>query len=446
MDSHRVNFLASSGVRRLSPRRPPLQTLSCLGLCLLSQGLYAAEYSVKPRAQLSAEFDDNKLLRNSVNTPRHDSVVGSILDISAELAIATETSTLNLTPRGRLARYTEYTETNKIGNQTLDRPVDLDYDNVYVDFGGKREFERVVLEMEGNYTRDTVLTSETLADQPSGFRLVNTPHQSISVNPSVTYEVSERNALKFSGSYADVTYEEAPGYSDYTYQLASLTDLHKLTERDEITGTVFYSRFEAPEPDQPLTLLVTSNQSDNIGFQAGYTRIFSETLKGSIGAGFISSDLEFAQFINLPTGLTEITREKTSDIGLLLDASLEKEFENTTLNGTYSRSVSPSGYAAQDTRDALRLSAIHNFTERLESGMFFDYTQSESQGGGTAGTQQRDYLRLEARLRYRLSEYWSLIGSYIYSRQDSDNAPEAAESNAALVSLSYDGQKWSMSR
>jgi hypothetical protein len=428
-------------------RRSTARFLACLSLCLSAERLVADEYSFTPSINFSTEFDDNKRL-----TPNpHDSVFGGLLDVSGQFGIATETSTLHLSPRARIARYTEYTE--KVENAK--QKTDLDYESFYVDFGGKRTFDRLVLGMQGNYTRDTTLTSELAGTGTGTGLLTNQVRQSISINPSISYELSERNLVSLGGGYTEVTYEDtdATGLANYTSQTVNLSDTHQVTEKDQLTGSLFVSRSDVPEhtqsKDGPFTTR-SSSLADNVGAQLAYSHAFSETLKGDVGAGFIVSDLEFTQstlFDGAPIGPPATIRE--TDIGPLFDASITKKFETTTLMGSYGRSVSPSGFGSQSTQDAVRLTATHDLTERLDSGMFFDYVSNEFQGGqNTNLNSSRDYLRVETRLRYSLSPFWSLAAAYIYSRQEFGSTvnAETPESNAGMITLTYSSEKQAMSR
>lgn len=379
------------------------RVLACLILALSSQGISAAEWSAKPIVYAGAEFNDNKRL----TTLPHDSVLGGIFDASAQLAVATEASSLNLVPRVRLSFYTP------------DRETDLDSEDIFFDFSGNHTRERALWKLNGNYTRDTTLTSEL---ETTGLTQVNRQRQSIYLAPSVDYAIAEKNTLQLGFGYTDVVYEDAQrtGLVDYTYKTASLTDTHQLSEFEQVNGTLFVSRFEAPE---------SSTTTDSLGLQLGYTRTFSESLKASLAIGFIASEIELI--------------EKTRDVGPLFDVSVEKKLEATVFTGIYSRAVSPTGSGTQDTLDRLRLSVNHKISEQLDANLGFSFVQSETQAA-IAGDASRDYARLDARIRYRLTEFWSLIGGYSYSR--AEGSLEPADSNGILLTLAYEGEKWAISR
>lgn len=85
----------------------------------------------------------------------------------------------------------------------------------------------------------------------------------------------------------------------------------------------------------------------------------------------------------------------------------------------------------------------HKISEQLDANLGFSFFRREDQAA-ISGDVSRDYARLDARIRYRLTEFWSLIGGYSYSR--AEGSLEPAESNGILLTLAYEGEKWSISR
>jgi hypothetical protein len=450
--------------------KPVPRIFLTLPLTMWSLASPAAEWSVTPKASATTVYDDNLRL----DSGPHDSVFGAILELSAEMAVATEVSTVNLAPRVRLERYTE----DHTGSGKDEREIDLDNEQFYLDFSGKHRIERTILQLRGNFTRDTTLTSEREPVDPSqggtavtGFIQDRKVRQSFDVNPSVAYEMSEKNTIQVGAGYRDVSYSDAEntGLADFTYKSANLSDTHMLTEYDQLMGSVFVSQQESegfPEIDRQLISLnpliiaelsQTSTQTDSLGGQLQYTHWFSDTLKGSIGAGVITSDMEIVQnFLDAARNPIANPRiDEDSDTGFLFNASAEKKFEQTTVTGSFARSVNPSGFGGQNSQDDLFLSALHQISPRLDGGLNFRYLRTEAQSKAFNNLQNqsgrnlsRDYLSINTRLAYRLTEFWSLSAAYTYSSQDVDTQPEAisADSNGLLFSINYDGQKRAIAR
>lgn len=392
-------------------------------LCLLCSASFGAEWSLQPRLRAGTEFNDNKRLTLSA----HDSVFGSSFEFGGALTYASEVNAVKLTPRTRILRYTE------------DSGVDLDSEDVFVDGLAEHTGERFGWDLRSNFTRDTTLVSEL---ETTGITQVNKIHQSYELSPSVSYLVTEYNTIRLGGTYNDVVYEDAEntGLLDYDYASVSLSDSYTITDRSQLTASVFYSRFE------PVESAGNRSKTESIGGQAGYQWVWSDALQGSVALGYVSNDVQQTEIVQIPFGPFSFPIEvesNTTEGGLLVDATIEKTLENSLLSGSFRRAVIPTGNGRQDTRDALRFSARHDFTDRTQADVGFVYTNSTDQ---SQQENSRDYFRIEAAWRYRLSERLSLSVSYAHARLASTSSDEAALSNALFVTLGFDGDKWTLSR
>lgn len=396
-------------------------------LCLLCGASFGAEWSLQPRLRAGTEFNDNKRLTLSA----HDSVFGSSFELGGALTYASEVNAVKLTPRTRISRYTE------------DAGVDLDSEDVFVDGLAEHTGERFGSELRSNFTRDTTLTSEL---ETTGITQVRKIHQSYELSPSVSYLVTEYNTIRLGGTYNDVVYEDAEttGLLDYEYASVSLSDSYTVTDRSHLTASVFYSRFEP---------VGNGSKTESVGGQAGYQWVWSDALQGSVALGYVSNDVQQTrdepQVVQTPIGPVSFccipVERNTTEGGLLVDATIEQALENSLLTGSFRRRVIPTGNGRQDTQDALRFSARHDFTDRTQAEVGFVYTNSTDQSQGNEDN-SRDYFRIEAAWRYRLSERLSLSVSYAHARLASTSGDEAALSNALFVTLGFDGDKWTLSR
>jgi hypothetical protein len=261
--------------------------------------------------------------------------------------------------------------------------------------------------------------------------------------------------------YSDVSYGGTGSFSNYSYTNAYATLSHALKETDSIFATVFTSEFS------PQSTPTSSSNTNNYGFTAGYSGTFWETWKASLSGGVNISDSRFTQVdqIALPEinsclaaggrvsiasrQLVCVAEEESLDAGLLFDAKLEKRFEAATLSAGYSRSVSPSSTGSQQSTDVISIAGDYRLSETLSSHTGFIYSDVSYQGAGDAGATRsgRTYATVVTSLTWRMSDYWSLIGSYTYSQQAlENNADEVAASHAVGLSLSYDGRKLGVSR
>jgi hypothetical protein len=402
--------------------------------------LSATEWSVTPRVKMSAEVNDNKrLIRSSVEKQlgkTHDPVVGGLLDLSAEAAMNTESTKLYFSPRAVLSRYTRD-----------GLPGGLSSENFYIDFGGTHALnERLTIGLRGNYTYDTTLTSElqTTGRTQSRFR-----RSTIDLNPTIAYATSERNTVQGGINYTNTMYESQArqvGLLDYLYQGVYLADTYKLNDKEEVSATVSANRFEPANVTSSVLVngktvpfQVQKSTTDNLSFEAGYSRKFSESLKGSVEAGVIHTRTDtkthvLGNFLGTQT---------TSDLGFLFDISATKTFERAELSAGFSRRVIPSGFGSQITQNELRVAANHKFSERFNGGLNLLWDDNHYTANRFSSIAPNEYQRAEPYLRYQLTPFWYLMAQYIYSRSSRSDSSrdDTTDSNAFLFSVGYDGEK-----
>lgn len=455
---------------------------------MLSCQLNAAEYAVTPFANARVQADTNKRL----TTGPHDTVYGTVIDAGALFTAQSETSYLSLSPKLSVSRFTDD------GNN-----VDQDREDYFIDATGSHRLnERVTLGAFLNFANTGVIGSE-LEDQglvlfESGLTSagINTVSESfsrktISAGPSITYAFSERDSLRLGGSYTDVTYDRKDTLlSDYIYYSVNVAWIRQLSETDQIITSIFASKQDPELNFQVLNSVGPSPQSlqhqfDQIGATVAYVHSFSETLTGnfSVGARKTKGDfpdlIDFDFFLNPQSAailggsiinrsdpalavllaldpqflkdssvVNRIYRQgHTDNTGLLLDLSLEKLFERTTVRASLSRASLPSGTGVTE-RDELSLTAIHLLSDRLSANGAFRYfsTQSESQETLSQGfNQSTDQIRLEAGLDWRMTEFWTVGGGYSFY-QISPDAGNSADNHAVFVRVAYNGRKYAISR
>lgn len=385
---------------------------------LLPGAALAAEYFYEPRASFHAQVNDNPLL-----TQEKDTVYGGFTDLQLEFGAATERSSLSLTPRGRIYRFA-----------SDDR---LDREDLILDLAGRHLFtERLSSGLAFNFTQDTTTTSEA---EDTGLVRVRTNRTSKNVSPSLSYALTDRDTLSASFSWTDVAYEETVtrAFTDYEYLNLSGVWQRQFSETSVLFATLFVSRFKTPQ---------TEGETDSIGFQAGFERAFTETLSGRVAVGAIHSEFEFLERIIIPPFIF-VRPAESDDTGVLLDFSLTKRFEVSSVTVSYVSSVSPSGRGAQQSQDRWKLLGNYRINERLTALLDVEYLVSESQSAGVGSPAlDRTYWRAEPRLRWRWTENWSVVGAYRYVNQEYDTAPDAADSNAVTVSLVWAGDRSSISR
>ncbi|MGE0385226.1 MAG: hypothetical protein AB7Q97_10885 [Gammaproteobacteria bacterium] len=374
-----------------------------------------------PQTKLRGEFNDNRRM----TTGPHESIFGMQVEAGGSFDYDSEVLDLNLTPLGRFVRYTGAD--------------DLDSETGSVDASGLRKFERWAMGLGTNFTRDTTLVTEL---DTTGQIAANKYVNSASVQPYVSYIISEIDSLRLQYGYTDVSYEDAQGtgFRDYTYASASATWSHVFSEKNQATASVYYNDYDVPDDQSP-------SQTDTYGLQATWKHKFSSTLDATVGAGVLVSKADFValalagnQFVLLP--------QDSSDNGYTVMADVIKKFERGNLSVNFSRNVYPSSRGAQVIRTDLKAEYYYRFTPYFAGAVGGRYINAESQrpDQATISDLNRDYYQVYARLGYRISPHWEATGAYYFSDQKFSQATSSANANSVHLILQYNGDSLTLLR
>lgn len=407
---------------RLLSIRPRALAAALLALC--SAQAAATEFAVTPLLRLGGEFNTNRLLRPQ-DTP---DVVGARADVALAFEGNSPRTRVRVQPRARRAQYDE-----DIGLNRTDVFVDLNADHAWNAFwrGG----------VDFNFTRDSTVTSDT-EDQG----LVFSPRSRIqrTLNARLTHDWSDRNRFDFSASYSDVVYGEGVAlFSDYTYKSVNGIWTHVLGPRDSVSLSLFHSWFNSFQ---------TENRSRNVGLQLGWRRAWSEKLSSALSVGSIWSELSFVnRFVGLaftPDGrlvFVEVREPgRASDQGLLLDFSVDRQWERGAAGLAFSHTVTPTGRGAQSTTDEVDLSLTRRLSERMRARLAVGYLREDF---GSSGEQafNRERVRGELSLIWRLSQFWSVRSAYSYVHEQRSSALGSASANRLMLTFIYSGDRRSVS-
>ncbi len=381
---------------------------------VISGAASAAEWYLVPGAEVRTVYHDNFTLASIGGR----SVWGTLLELQSEVGVRTEVSGLALTPRLEINRY----------------PGDGEFDSndPSVALTAYRTLERGELRLDGAYTRDTTLRrglDETGSElESTGVVQRRVRRERIHISPSWSHALTERADLRVGVAHTDLSYQDvgASGLVDYTYTLVDVALDYRLSERDALSGSVFFSRFDVPD---------LSGETDDIGVLAGYGRAITEWLRASAAVGVRHSELEF-----LDAG---VSRTDT-DVGLLFDLNVAATYELTELEANINRSVSPTGGGSSVERTTVTVSAKRKIAPRLNAVVRVR-ALTEELVGGAGQNRDRDLIRLRAQLAYRLTPTLRVVPSYTYTRQDRKGRG-IADDHALWLALEYRGRKRWLSR
>ncbi len=384
-------------------------------LGLLAVPAWSAEWRAEPSVALRQEYNDNI---NLTALP-HDAVWGTILTPSLKLSRNTEVSQTYASLLVNINRYSGQTGLNR--------------NDLYYTLGSNYKTERDIWAGDFSYTSDSTLTSEL---NQTGIVLTRAQHKLLSLKPSWTRQLTERNSARLSYMFNDSRYDGgvSSGLVDYTYHVAAADWLYQLSEKDQLSMTASYSRF----------LTASGNYTANtIGLQGGLTHSFSETLQGTLQLGVnqtrsvlnspytqvcIAPGLCF--LLPIPHSVT------TSNLVPVLSAKLSKQFETGTLTGTASRELQPTGNGSLVETDRLGLDASRSFSEKLVGSANAAVYRSRYIGDAGNAASSR-YYSLGLGLNWRMDERWRLDGGYRYARSEYQNSSVAPTSNLVYATITY---------
>src|SRR3989344_2260319 len=219
----------------------------------------AAEWSVEPSIKVSREYDDN--IRMSIHP--HKSVTGSIIKPSLDFGVSG--------PIWKISGGAEATQRRYSGEGYLDR------NDSMLKFSSLYKTERSTWQLDASRVRDSTLTGEQTSSD-TGVVPVHKQRESSSVKPAWTWMVSERTQMQLAYQLNNVSYENAQsvGLYDYSYRAVTATVANQISELNQVFVTAGYSAFHVP---------AAGFDSNSSNFQAGITRTFSETTRGTLQAG-----------------------------------------------------------------------------------------------------------------------------------------------------------------
>lgn len=258
-------------------RTPPHQLAfgpPAVVLALWAAAVNGAEWSVTPVVRNTLLYDDNRRL----TLRDHEAVWGNRFRTEAQLRHRTERSDLSLSPRLEVRRFS--------GEKDI-----LDREDRYLDGDYSLAGERYRFELSASLGYRGSLTTDLEAAEATN---INSDTRNRSISATWSYALAARNTVQLAGTYSDLDYDldDTTALTDYRVGSLSVTGIHQLTQRDQLSLTAFRTRFDSPTATTTRNGVSTTAQSltTTTGFQLGWSRTFSETLQGSISAGVRRSD------------------------------------------------------------------------------------------------------------------------------------------------------------
>lgn len=386
-----------------------------LAIMLLGmEPLMADEWEIRGRVDQELSYDDNV-------TMREDSEASLIYAITPELSLLHRTDVSEIVANASygIQRYFDISR--------------LDRDNQNYGVDGKYFTDSTVWGVSVNYG---LTPSRDVAEQESGDFDINTERESFSVEPSVVYQISERDKLFLSTKYSDIGYTS--GFlSDYRDWGVNLKWSRQWSERYTSSFDVFYSNFDS---ERSISSNNRQIESDSFGANLSSSYLYSEkwTIFGTAGVRFTEM-----QSNNLSGRV-----KKNSSAGFLLDAGLDYTGENLLAKFNVSHSLAPSSQGVLNEQSRVVFDLKYELTERLSASLLSSFQRTKPVDDSEMGGNKRTNFTVNPSISLMITPDWVLSTSYRYRYQERNinNFEEAANSNLYMMSLNYNWQGLSMAR
>ncbi len=249
------------------------------------------------------------------------------------------------------------------------------------------------------------------------------------LEPALRYALSDRTSIGVRYNHLNVSYEDgvSVGLFDYTNDVGELTANYQLSETEELWTSFFGGRFETQQIDRT---------TDSLALTVGYSKAFSETLDASLSVGGVTSTSKGSPF-----GLS-LTSDST---GWVFDLEVSKRFEKTRVDFRSSQTRTPTGQGRLVERTDAFVGITYDFDPFWSADFGALAFRNRSLGEATTRSDV-NVVTVDIGVIRRLTRHWSISGSYRYRRREEERTSLTAESNAIFLTITYTGDRFSMSR
>ena len=404
----------------------------------------AAEWSVEPRLDLKAGYNDNIRL----TTRDHDSVWETAVTPRVKFGTAEENWGVHGNARASIRRFFG-------GDGAEDNDI-LDREDYFFNVDAYRRGERSEFTGLIDVVRDSTLDSEldetgnVVDDRATRFRRT--------ISPGWSYSLTELMRFNANYSFTTVDFSDDPGQDnniDYDYQIFSGSLTRQFTPKVQATLATSYSMYE-PETDF---------DSNTLSVQVGIRRNFTETLTTDWLAGMRQTESDTGKLVpegfcappggafpDCTVGIPVVTGSKVrknsdTDTGTVFSASITKLLESGQLSLSASRESIPSSDGELLDTTRFIFNGEHRFTETLRTSLRAEYSNIEVIARASLNDRgDRDLYRVIPRIIWRFQREWEIAGQYEYAKKDEDDESGNATRNAVYLTLSYRPDKLFISR
>jgi len=384
---------------------------------LASQAAVAADGYFIPAVSLEGVYHTNRQLVPESLSP--DSVTGYRGTVGALFGTRTPRSTTDIRPQVIFSRYPD--------------AADLDQTEGSLDFRSTFQGQKARATLFGKYSRldeynaefGNVEFDEFDPQAPqiagSGVVLLSETRTRVEVRPGFEFQLTPLTGVGLDLLVRDVSYESDRAVSQRDYQNWD-ADLHlsrRLNQVSTLSVGAFATHYQTGDD------LYTS---DGYGLSSTLRQRWSETFTFDV----------LLRVEDLQTDLGNPVSSSESDIQWSLTTALNWRGQVTRVRFTAGRSLTPSGGGDVLVYDQFRAQIDRDLTQRLMWRNALRATSQKSQGSASSAS-ERDAVRFESSLEWKMSTTWSLRAGGTYTWQDRASAAASADDSAAFLSLAYRG-------
>jgi hypothetical protein len=420
-------------------------------MLLLSSNAYALDWLFEPDFSFKERYEDN--LRMQINPTRSN-------------LISTLSPGLML---GYLADDNELRTNFKWNELIYHGQSELDFSEKLADISHRYQAERFKTDLAAQYAEQSSINTQ-LDLTGSGDIQTQVARTTRSIAPTVTYNLTERNALQFGYNYVDVAFDRKGNlqnnlsYSDYSNQQYSATAIHTYSPRLSFNLSGSYSAFDSGSdsvstlnfpnftrvgnylvaPGSYQTTSTFSQKSTTFNYQAGLQYAFSEQMQLSLSAGIRNTETQ-SSFVRKFSG-TDIeianSSQSSSKSGHVFSASLNRISEWGSFSLSAGQQLNPASTGSQQQSTTFSAGAKYNLSERWAAGINASYlmTESASTVNNNNVSNNRTYATLSPNIRWRWTPEINLDLSYTHRQQEYQSIGQTAIGNSVQLQFSYQPQ------
>jgi hypothetical protein len=384
----------------------------CVAPCAI-----AADWGAVPRIEVGAYANDNYTLAPDTITPVE--VVGAQIRAELDVQANTQLTEFSLRPAIESMRFS--------GDED-----DWDSDDYYLRLDWKHTRERFLAGLRADYADETTVKSELPGSDDDGGGLgepggadggivaVDNNRQKVTVQPRVSFELTERSTLLADATYTDADYddESTTGTSGFEDLSGSLGLAFSSSPNSTFSARAIASNYERN---------VDAVETNSYGVQLEWRSRRSEVAQWYVRVG--------AEKVDVPSSV--VGTDSSSETGFEGGIGTDWSWEVTRVFLDATSAVEPNASGRLVQRNQLRFRLLHQFSPRTSGWVGARLQRDEALVDSTDPFRDRDYATGSLGMEWRFSRDFSLSAQYDARWQEFDDDPSARTSNAFQLSVVY---------